>query len=177
MKQLDQQNTDLLNRHYRAASATVLAFLAATIVLTIIAALIAGKVQPFGAVTGEASFSVDNLTNPNNAGGATATTFLWITILALAVAAFLLRRAIFAAQTLRDAATLHGVGGLLASLQNKTVLIASFGLIAAILGFVIALMSGSWFDMLRAAAIAAIVLFVSFPRKVVWQRLANAAAK
>ena len=176
MKHFDEQNTSELNQRYRTAAIVVAAFFAVAVGLTIAAVLLAGKVQPFGAATGEASFNVDKLTDPN-AAGSTLTTFLWITILALAVSAFLLRRAIFAAATLRDTATLKGVSGLLQSLQTKTVLLASFGLTIAVLGLIIALASGSWFDAVRAAAVAAIVLYVSFPSKSAWQRLAQAANK
>lgn len=176
MKQIDEQTTNELNRRYLAAALTVGGFFVLTVILTAAAALLAGKFEPFGAATGEASFNVEKLTDPNAAGSG-LTTFLWITILALAVSAFLLRRAIFASATLRDTATLKGASGLLGSLQTKTVLLAAFGLIIAILGLIVALASGNWTDAVRAAAVASIVLFVNFPRKAAWRRLTQAVVK
>lgn len=178
MKELNEQTAKDLDQRYKATTVVLFALIATIVILTVVSFLIAGKLQPFGATTGEASFSVENLTNPNAGGGnTTLTTFLWITILALAVAAFLLRRVVFAPAVLRDAATVKGASGLLQNLQSKTFLLAALGEIVAILGFLISLASGDWLDMLRAAAIAAIVLIINFPRKSSWHKLASAASR
>ena len=107
---------------------------------------------------------------------ATWQTFLWIVALVIAIGAFLLRRVLFAPSALRDAATLKGASGVLQSLQSKTILLAALGEAVAVIGFVITLSSGDIFDMLRAFAVALIVLFVSFPRKSAWLRVAEAAS-
>lgn len=177
LKQLDEQTANLLDRRYRATATILFAQIIVLIILTVVSVLIAGRVQPFGAITGESSFSIENLTNPNVAGGvSTVTTFLWIAILAVAVSAFLLRRVILAPAALRDTATIKGASGLLQSLQTKTVLLATTGGLIAVLGFVISLISGDYSDMIRAALVATIIFLINFPRKSSWSKLAQAAA-
>ncbi len=177
LKQLDEQTTNLLNHRYRAVATILFAQIFTVILLTVVSIFIAGRVQPFGATTGEASFSIKNLTNPNAGGGnETLTTFLWVAILALAFSSFLLRRMVLAPATLRDTATLKGASGLLQSLQTKTILLAGLGDAIAVLGFVISLASGNYSDMIRAALVAVIIFFINFPRKSSWSKLALAAS-
>lgn len=176
-KQLDEQTTIILDKRYRTTATILFAQIFTVALLTAFSFFIAGRIQPFGTTTGDASFSIENLTNANATdGSATLTTFLWVTILALAVSAFLLRRVILAPAVLRDTATVKGVAGLLQSLQTKTILLAIIGGIVAVLGFIISLASGNYSDMLRAGLIAIIIIFIAFPRKSSWQRLAQAAA-
>lgn len=177
LKQLDEQTTALLNRRYGATATILLAQIFILVTLTVVSVFIAGRVQPFGATTGESGFSIENLTNPTAAGnGSTLTTFLWIVILALAICAFLLRRTILAPTVLRDTATVKGAAGLLKSLQAKTILLAAIAECIVILGFIISLRSGDYSDMIRAALVAVIIFFVSFPRKSSWRKLAQAAS-
>jgi hypothetical protein len=175
VKQIPEQTASEVNKRYRLTATVLFVQIFVTLALLALSFFLAGSWQPFGAPTGE-SFSVENLTNPQ-AGSSTLTTFLWVTILALALAAFLLRRVIFSSDSLRDAATLGGATGLLKNLQSKTILLASLGEVIAVLGFVIALASGSAFDMVRAAAVALIVFFINFPRKSTWERLAKTASQ
>jgi hypothetical protein len=102
---------------------------------------------------------------------------LWIAGLSVAIGAFLLRRVLFAPAALRDAATLRGASGLLASLQAKTIILAALAEAVAVIGFVITLSTGDIFDMLRASAVALIVFMISFPRKNAWRRVVEAASK
>lgn len=176
MKQLDEQTNVELNRRYKMTATILLTQIFVVAILAAAAWFFAGKFMPFGTPATDASFELEKLTNPS-AGGSTLTTFLWITILAIAIAAFLLRRVIFAPAVLRDTATIGGAVGLLRSLERKTILLASLGEIVAFLGFVIALASGSPFDMFRALLVSFVVFFVSFPRKSAWQRLAAAASR
>jgi hypothetical protein len=173
VKQIPEQTASEVNKRYRLTATVLFVQIFVTLALLALSFFLAGSWQPFGAPTGE-SFSVENLTNPQ---AGSSTTFLWVTILALALAAFLLRRVIFSSDSLRDAATLGGATGLLKNLQSKTILLASLGEVIAVLGFVIALASGSAFDMVRAAAVALIVFFINFPRKSTWERLAKTASQ
>lgn len=176
MKQIPENIQSEINRRYKTTATVLFAQILTTVVLAAVSWFVAGRFQPFGAATGE-GFSLETLTNPNTAGTNTLTTFLWIAILALAIAAFLLRRVIFAPASLRDTATVSGASGLLKSLQSKTILLASLGEVVAVLGFIISLASGSPFDMFRAAAVALIVFFINFPRKSTWIRLAQASSR
>ena len=105
----------------------------------------------------------------------TLPTVLWIVLLVIAISAFLMRRVMFSPQVLRDAATLKGASGIVKNLQFKAILFAALGETVAVIGFVISLLTGDKYDMLRAAAIALIVFFISFPRKKGWQALAQSA--
>ena len=175
-KQLDEQLSRVLNRRYRTTATILFSQFFSVLLLTVASILLAGRFQPFGATSGEASFSVGNLTNaPSGNGVTTLTTFLWIAILALAIAAFFLRRVVLAPATLRDTATIKGAVGLIHSLQTKTIFLAALGEAVAVCGFVISLASGNYTDMIRAALVAAIVFFINFPRKSSWQRLAQNA--
>lgn len=100
---------------------------------------------------------------------------LWIVLLVIAIGAFLLRRVMFNPEVLRDAATIKGASGILKSLQFKTILFSALAETIAVIGFVISLMNGDRYDMLRAAAVALIVFFISFPRKKGWELLAQSA--
>ncbi len=176
IKQLDEQTTTVLNQRYRTTATILFSQIFSVILLTVISIFIAGQVQPFGPTSGEASFSVGNLTNaPAGNGLATLTTFLWIAILALAIAAFFLRRIMLAPSVLRDTATLKGALGLIQSLQTKTIFLSALGEAVAVFGFVISLASGNYSDMIRAALVAAIIFFINFPRKSSWHRLAHSA--
>lgn len=177
LKQLDDQTAFLLDRCYRSTAIVLFAQIFLLIILSIASAFLAGRFQPFGLTTGETSFSIENLTNPNVAGGVSALpTFLWVAILAIAICAFLLRRVVLAPAALRDTATLKGASGLLKSLQTKTILLSSLGGVIALLGFTISLASGNYSDMIRAALVAVIIFFINFPRKSSWRKLAQAAS-
>ena len=173
MSNLDSSIQNELNQRYRATATVVFAQLFTAVALVVAAYFVAGSFHPFGATSDEASLSLDALTNP--AGRNVVPSALWITILAIAIAVFLLRRVLFNPNALRDTATIGGAGALLKSLQTKTIVLAALGEIVAILGFVISLMSGNYFDMLRAAAVTLILFFINLPLKSVWQRLVAAA--
>lgn len=172
MKELPKQIQNDVDHWYRRTISILATQFLVVIILVGAAWFLAGKFYPFGEPTGDASFSIENLTNPNS-GNIVATT-LWITILAVALSSFLLRRLIFSSDALRDTMTIEGAHGLLKSLQTKSIAVAFLGVIIAILGFIVTLISGNFTDMLRAAIISAIVIFVvfiNFPRKNAWQRL------
>lgn len=95
---------------------------------------------------------------------------LWIAILVFGLGALVLRRTRFAAMRLKDIAAVKGTSALLKTLQKTTIQIACLGGAIAVMGFVIAIRTGDWFDMLRAGGVAVIVLIYGFPIKSAWQR-------
>lgn len=99
---------------------------------------------------------------------------LWITILIFGLGSFVLRRTRFQPMRLQDIAALRGLSGLLASLQGTTIQIAFIGGAIALMGFVVTIMTGNKYDMLRAGGVALIVLIYSYPQRGAWQRVLRA---
>ena len=96
---------------------------------------------------------------------------LWIAILVFGLGAFVLRRTKFAAMRLKDIAAVKGLSGLLKTLTDTTIQVASIGGAIALMGFIILIFTGDWTNMLRAAGVAAIVLIYGYPLRGAWQRL------
>jgi hypothetical protein len=96
---------------------------------------------------------------------------LWIAILVFGLGAFVLRRTKFATMRLQDIAALKGTSGLLKTLQDTTIQVASIGGAIGLMGFMITIIKGDWTDMLRAAGVSAIILIYGFPIKSAWQRV------
>lgn len=99
---------------------------------------------------------------------------LWITILIFGLGSFVLRRTRFQTMRLQDIAALRGLSGLLATLQSTTVQIAFIGGAIALMGFIVVILTGNKYDMLRAGGIALIVLLYSYPQRAAWQRVLQA---
>ena len=156
MKQLSEQQQAELDRRYRLTLLVFASQIGTAIVLTAVAWFAAGD------------------TNPQQATALTSV--LWIVLLVIAVGAFLLRRVMLSPAVLRDTATLKGVVGVIKNLQFKTILFSALAEAIAVIGFVISLLSGDKYDMLRAAIVALIIFFISFPRKKGWETIAAAAA-
>ena len=97
---------------------------------------------------------------------------LWISILVFGLGSFVLRRTRFQAARLQDIAALRGISGLLVTLQGTTIQIACIGAAIALMGFMVTIMTGNKYDMLRAGSVAAIVLISAFPQRSAWQRCA-----
>lgn len=98
-------------------------------------------------------------------------TTVWVAVLFIAIGSFVLRRTFFNWERLKNIAILKGVPGILKTLQRNSVLLGMMGLLIAVIGFVIAILSGSSFDMFRAAVISLIVFLINFPRKKVWKTI------
>jgi hypothetical protein len=77
----------------------------------------------------------------------------------------------FTWERLKNVGILKGVSGVLGTLQRNSIILSVFGLLVGIIGFLLALFSGSGFDMLRAGAIALVVFLINFPRKKVWKTI------
>ena len=141
-------------RRHRTAAMVVGAMLGLTIALSLIALV--------------ASESLHRQGDPSLAMA------LWICILIFGLGSFVLRRTQFHPIRLQDIAALRGVSGLLATLQATTIQIALIGAAIALMGFIVMIMQGDKYHMLRAGGVAAIVLLSTYPRRSAWQRLVRA---
>jgi hypothetical protein len=83
----------------------------------------------------------------------------------------LARRFFYSWERLKNVKLLRGPDGLLQTLQMNAILLGAISEFVAILGFVITIMSGSVYDMVRAEAVALITFLINFPRKSVWSRI------
>jgi peptidoglycan/LPS O-acetylase OafA/YrhL len=99
---------------------------------------------------------------------------LWIAIFIFGLGSFVLRRTRFQSARLQDIAGLRGLSGLLAALQSTTIQVALIGGAIALMGFLVMIMTGNRYDMLRAGGVAAIVLLYVYPQRSAWQRLVRA---
>jgi hypothetical protein len=123
------------------------------------------------ALIGIAFFNAESLHRPGDPSLAMA---LWITILIFGLGSFVLRRTRLQGMRLQDIAALRGLSGLLATLQATTIQIAFIGGAIALMGFVVTIMTGNKYDMLRAGGVAVIVLLSAYPQRGAWQRLVRA---
>jgi hypothetical protein len=124
------------------------------------------------ALMGIAYFKAESLMrggDPNLAMG------LWIMILIFGLGSFVLRRTRFQSMRLKDIAALRGPSGLLAALQGTTIQIGFIGGAIALMGFIVTIISGNYWDTLRAGGVAIIVLVSAFPQRSAWQRLLKIA--
>jgi hypothetical protein len=151
MDGLKPENRQLLESRYRITVWVIYTQILLTLLLTIVAWQIVSKTE----------FTTTNQ----------SLTMLWVAIIFIAIISFVLRRLFFNWERLRNLALLKGISGVLGNLQINSIVLGAFAEIVAILGFVITILSGNSFDMLRASAIALIVFYINFPRKKVWHRI------
>jgi len=141
-----------LEKRYRITAIVVAGQIALTIIFIVTAWIIAPGVQN--------SISSNDLMP------------FWVGALFIAIGSFVLRRMLFRWERLRDIVLLKGVSGLLRDLQKNAVLLGAMAELIALIGFVVAFMSGNPYEMLRAGAISLIVFLINFPRKSVWKQIA-----
>ena len=153
MAQISESSNDELVRRHRTAAMVVGAFVGLTVALILIA-FVAG----------------DSLYRPADPSLSMA---LFIAILIFALGSFVLRRTRFQAARLQDIAALRGISGVLETLQKTTIQVAFIGGAIALMGFVVTMMTpkDGQYHMLRAGAIALIVLLSAYPQRGAWQRL------
>lgn len=156
MSQTIESTQEELGRRRRSAVTIILALLALTLLLMVLAytgVLIpeAGRIEPVLDMA------------------------LRISIVFFGVGAVVLRRTKFNAARLEDIASLRGPSGLLETLQKTTVLVALIGGGIAVMGFVINVLRGSvegevpqavWIGMIAIA-----VLLYAYPRRAAWERV------
>lgn len=151
MDEISPENLAQVESRYRATVMIVAGQIVFTLALTALTWLLAPKA--------ESSISQQTVTT------------LWVAIIFLAVGAFVMRRMFFRWDRLKDITVLKGISGLLRTLQINAVILAAFATLSAIIGFVIALLTGEMFEMLRAVIVALIVFYINFPRKAVWEKI------
>lgn len=151
MTEISPENRSELEKRYRT-TIYVIIFQIFSVVALIIAAW-------FVAQTSENSITNQSLTT------------LWAALLFIAVGAFVIRRLIFSWERLKNTALLKGIKGLIQSLQINSIILAVIAEIVAIMGFLIALLSGNKWEMFRAGAISLIVFMANFPRKSAWKKI------
>lgn len=144
-------NAQLLEKRYRTSLIAVSVQILVMLVLTVIAWFVI-------------TYSSNDISEQANMA-------LWATILLVAAGSFVLRRMLFSWEKLKSVALLKGIPGLLDNLQANTILLGALGEVVAIMGFLVAVLSGNKFEMLRAGAISLIVFLINFPRKSVWQKI------
>lgn len=151
MKEIPPEIRVELEKRYRTASFVVIAQIIVTIILIAAAWFVAQSSE--NDITSNSIFT------------------LWITILFIAMGAFLLRRTLFNWERLNNIAILKGIPGLLQALQANAILLGSLGTVIAVIGFLVATLSGNKWEMFRAGAVAMIVFLANFPRKAVWEKI------
>lgn len=158
MESRTQTSTDsqseLIRRH-RLTAMIVRAFLVLTVALIAVA------------LTGRAPTIGQGSSDP------TSVWFLRITIVILGIGAVSLRRTRFTAMRLQDIAALRGITGLLETLQNTTLQVALLGVLIAILGFVLMMLTGVIDNMIFIGIAALAVLLYCYPRRASWQRVVH----
>lgn len=147
-----QQDDGYVGRKYGTTAIVFLSQIVFSIVLTVVAAVV---------VRGRAETETANAN----------VTAIWVLIIFIAVGALLARRFFFSWERLKNTKLLRGQDGLLQTLQMNAILLGAISEFVAILGFVITIMSGSAYDMIRAEAVALITFLINFPRKSVWSRI------
>ncbi len=150
-KTVSPVQAELVRRH-RVAAMIVRALIALTIALIAVA------------FTGRAPVFVEGKYDPMP---------LRIAIVVLGIGAVALRRTKFSAMRLQDIAALRGISGMLATLQNTTVLVAVAGGVIAIMGFIIMMITGEPSDMVFIGVAALAVLLYAYPRRAAWQRVVH----
>jgi hypothetical protein len=151
-----EKTADELTRRHRAAAGLVSALITLTLVLV---ALAYAGVRPRLPAS---------LLNPTLYGA------LWIIIAGLGLGAIALRRMRFGALRLQTIAEAKGASALLATLHKTTVLVALFGIIIALIGYLLFMRSTDPWDMLKAGIIAVAILLYTYPRRAAWLRVLRA---
>ena len=151
MEEVSPENLNRIESRYRATALIISGQIVFTLVLTVAVWLFATKT--------ESSISRQTVTT------------LWVSIIFLALGAFVMRRMFFRWDRLKDITVLKGISGLLRTLQINAVILAAFATLSAIIGCIITVLTGETFEMLRALIVALIVFFINFPRKAVWEKI------
>lgn len=151
-----EQSASELARRHRAAATFVSALI--TLALALIASAYAGLRPPLrvGFINQTIYFALS------------------IVILFAGLGAIALRRMRFGALRLQAVAEAKGTSALIATLYKTTVLVASFSIVIALIGYVQFMRSLEPWDMLKAGVIAIAILLYAYPRRAAWQRTLEA---
>lgn len=95
----------------------------------------------------------------------------WVAIAMCGFGSVVLRRTKFSAMRLQDVAALRGMSGLLATLQNTTLLLSLIGVAIVMMGFVVTMMANDWIHVRNAGVIVIGIMLYSYPSRTGWQRV------
>jgi hypothetical protein len=140
-----------LTRRHKSVATTVVGLIIGTILLSVVAFLGRGYFRQQANATVEMA----------------ATIMMPI----LGIGAIVWRRTKFTTVQLQSIGALHGVSGLLSTLERTTLQIAFLGAAVAAIGFGVTLVTGDDSYTYRAAAISLVVLVYSYPTKSSWDRV------
>lgn len=93
----------------------------------------------------------------------------WVAIAMCGLGSVVLRRTKFSAMRLQDIAALRGISGLLATLQNTTLLLSLMGVVIVVMGFIVTMMANDWIHIRNAGVIVIGVMLYSYPSRKGWQ--------
>ena len=151
MTEISPENRSELEKRYRTTVFVIVFLILSVIILTAVAWI--------AAQTSENSITGQSLTT------------LWVAVLFIAIGAFVFRRMLFSWERLRNTALLKGTKGLIQTLQINSIILGVIAELAAVLGFLITILSGNKWEMFRAAAITLVVFMANFPRKSTWEKI------
>ena len=151
MNEVAESNREELKKRYRTTALIVLGQIFSTLFLTATAWFLAAQSE--------------------NSIAPQAISALWVLILVVAVGSFVLRRMLFSWERLKNIALTRGVLGVLGSLQTNSIVLGSLAVVVAIVGFLLAVLSGNKMETFRAGAIALIVFLLNFPRRSIWEKI------
>lgn len=157
MEEVSQENEIRLENTYRTTRTIIAGMIVFTILLTV-------SIWFFAPIPTK-SISQQTLTT------------LWVLIIFLAVGAFLLRRAFFRWDKLKDIFLLKGIVGLLKNLQRDAIILAVFATLLPVVGGIITFLTGATFEIVRAEIVAIIVFLINFPRQTVWRKIIGGLEK
>jgi hypothetical protein len=152
MNELKHEDDEAIGKKYRTTAIIVFSQIGFSLVLAGVAVF---------AVRGRDETEADT----------TSLTAMWVLIIFIAAGALVVRRLFYSWERLKNTKLLKGSNGLLQTLQTNAILLGAISEFIAIMGFVITMMSGSVFDMVRAEVVALITFLINFPRKSVWNRI------
>ena len=104
-------------------------------------------------------------------------TALWVAILFIALATFVIRRMLFRWDRLKDIIFTQGDERAFGALQTNAMILGAMAEIIAIMGFLIAALGGVKWDMFRAGVVALVVFLINFPRRSIWEKVAGSMEK
>lgn len=151
MEEISAENLNELQKRYRTTVFIVLIQIFTTVVLIAAAGII----------------TMSRTAPPSDDSYLT----LWMVVLFLAAGTFILRRRLFSWERLKNVTLLKGIPGLLGALRFNAIFLNSLAEVVVILGFIISMLSGNPFDVIRTGLIALIVFLLNFPRRSVWEKI------
>ncbi|RMG02114.1 MAG: hypothetical protein D6735_10750 [Acidobacteria bacterium] len=97
--------------------------------------------------------------------------FWWALLFLISIAVIILRRSLFSWKRLKDIAIRKNIAAVSRTLYSNTLVLSLMAWAVALIGFLIAFMSGDKFGLLRSTIISLLLFAVIFPRRTSWQNI------